>query len=126
MSRPSKVTFPLVGLRVPLTRLKNVVFPAPFGPINPSFSPALTLTSTEETASRPPKYLLKPSISSIGSPLFVSRLRSPQHLRNAGHSLGHEENNGYEHGSEDKRLKGLEGPGDLGQYGEHRSAENGA
>ena len=41
-SRPSNVTVPPSGLRMPSRQLKNVVLPAPFGPISPTISPAST------------------------------------------------------------------------------------
>ena len=49
-SAPSIVMEPLVGrIRPEITRIK-VVLPAPFGPITPTASPALTSSSTPNSA----------------------------------------------------------------------------
>src|SRR5438876_4600040 len=39
---------------MPVTRLKSVVLPAPFGPISPTISPASTSSDTSSTATMPP------------------------------------------------------------------------
>src|SRR5713226_5480241 len=44
-------------MSAPLTRLKRVVFPDPFGPITPRISPASTVKLTSLTAATPPKLL---------------------------------------------------------------------
>src|ERR1700730_16353789 len=41
----------------PVTRLKTVVFPEPFGPINPVMLPVGTESEHESTATTPPKRL---------------------------------------------------------------------
>src|SRR5580765_8015176 len=63
MLSPSKTIEPLVGRRKPLRRLKQVVLPAPFGPIRPTISPLSTLSSTSLTAARPPKNRVSPRVS---------------------------------------------------------------
>src|SRR6266851_4083510 len=50
---------PAVGGRKPLRRLKQVVFPAPFGPMSPTISPSSTARSTRLTAASPPKYFVR-------------------------------------------------------------------
>ena len=70
-SSPIRYTFPLVGVYIPVHILKNVVFPAPFGPMIPKMSPAITFISTFSTAFRPPKYLHKPFDSRIGTLLSI-------------------------------------------------------
>jgi len=42
IARPSKRTSPVSGARKPVTRLKSVVLPAPFGPMSPTIAPAST------------------------------------------------------------------------------------
>ena len=51
-----------------MTTLKNVVFPAPFGPIRPTIERAGMTRSTWLTATRPPKALVTPRASSRGRP----------------------------------------------------------
>src|SRR5215470_8167429 len=55
MSSPSKTIEPRVGRRKPVKRLKQVVLPAPLGPIRPTISPLSTVRSTRLTAASPPK-----------------------------------------------------------------------
>jgi hypothetical protein len=43
MSPPSMLALPLVGLRIVISMLMVVVFPAPFGPKKPKISPCFTL-----------------------------------------------------------------------------------
>src|SRR5437867_2122542 len=54
MSSPSKRTWPLVGLYTPVSMLKNVVLPAPFGPIKLIVEARGIVKSTSSTASKPP------------------------------------------------------------------------
>ena len=49
---------PAVGAKKPLIRLKNVVLPAPFGPITARSSPGSTVIETSSTATRLPKCLV--------------------------------------------------------------------
>src|SRR5262249_31424291 len=63
MFSPSKTIEPRVGRRKPLRRLKQVVFPAPLGPISPTISPLSTLSSTSLTAAKPPKSRVSPWVS---------------------------------------------------------------
>src|SRR5512142_1483043 len=60
-------------------QLKSVVFPAPFGPMRPTISPAATSNDTSEFAASPPKNLLTCLISSSG-------MTSPE---KPGDSFGH-------------------------------------
>ena len=55
---------PAEGGRTPLTTLKHVVLPAPFGPISPTISPCATENVTFRRAFRPPKRRLTWSTSS--------------------------------------------------------------
>ena len=54
MLRPSNSTVPLSAAIWPLSMLKQVVLPAPLGPISASSSPAATLNETSDTACTPP------------------------------------------------------------------------
>src|SRR2546425_735332 len=66
MSSPPKAIVPLVGRMKPLNRLKQVVLPAPFGPMRPTISPWSTMRSTWLTAASPPKCLVRLRASSRG------------------------------------------------------------
>src|SRR6266849_1555511 len=54
--------------------LKNVVFPAPFGPIKLTISPVGTVKSTSSTATRPPNSLRNICVSSSTSCTCVLRV----------------------------------------------------
>ena len=66
MSLPANTIAPLVGGRKPLNRLKQVVLPAPFGPIRPTISPVSTMRLRLLTAARPPKRFDRSRASSSG------------------------------------------------------------
>src|SRR6266849_9518950 len=61
ISRPSKMMRPDVGVSCPVSRLKNVVLPAPLGPITECRAPSWTSRVTALTAVRAPKALVSPS-----------------------------------------------------------------
>ena len=63
---PSSTTRPLVGRYRPVRQLKNVVLPAPLGPISPMISPRWTVKFTESTAVRPPNRMVTFSAARIG------------------------------------------------------------
>src|SRR5262249_46074205 len=63
MLSPSKTIEPRLGRRKPLSRLKQVVLPAPLGPISPTISPLSTVKSTSRTAASPPKSRVSPRVS---------------------------------------------------------------
>jgi hypothetical protein len=52
---PSNTISPAVGVRMPLMRLRTVVFPAPLGPNRLVSVPGSTENATLSTARRPPK-----------------------------------------------------------------------
>src|ERR1700675_4434354 len=54
--------------------LKNVVFPAPFGPIRLTIEPVGTVKSTSSTATRPPNSLRRSSVCSSTSGTGVLRV----------------------------------------------------
>src|SRR3954470_7942562 len=67
MSSFANQTRPFVGLYTPVSMLKNVVFPAPFGPMSETIALAGTLNSTSSTATSPPNSLRRNSVRSSGS-----------------------------------------------------------
>src|SRR4051794_16294792 len=67
MSSFANQTRPFVGLYTPVSMLKNVVLPAPFGPMSETMALAGTLNSTSSTATRPPNSLRRNSVRSSGS-----------------------------------------------------------
>src|SRR5213083_1572728 len=64
MSRPSKTIVPDVGVISPEMRRKNVVLPAPFGPMIERSSPRRTPTDTCLTAMRLPNARVRSRVSS--------------------------------------------------------------
>src|SRR5712692_10846728 len=60
MLRPSKMTAPSVGAKIPVMQLNKVVLPAPLGPMRANTSPFGTSKVTSSTATRPPKRLVTP------------------------------------------------------------------
>src|SRR5213593_2510452 len=68
MSRPFRITAPASGRRWPVTRLKNVVLPAPFGPMIAAIWPRATPSVTPATAWKPSKALRTLRTSSMTHP----------------------------------------------------------
>src|SRR6266545_4094198 len=66
MSRPSKTIRPEVGACCPVSRLKNVVLPAPLGPITECSEPSSTSIVTSLTAVRAPNDLVRRSVLTRG------------------------------------------------------------
>src|ERR1700730_15597691 len=64
-SFPSKKMLPRVGTRNLVSKLKNVVLPAPFGPINAWMWPRRTRKSTPPTATNPLNSFVRPRVSMI-------------------------------------------------------------
>jgi len=56
MSASRYITFPALGLKKPVMRLRQVVLPAPFGPIRLTISPGLIAKLISDSAVRPPKF----------------------------------------------------------------------
>src|SRR5438445_2804071 len=67
MSSPLYVMVPLVAGRKRVSRLKQVVLPAPFGPISAWMVPRITRRSTRFTAMNPRNSFDKPRVSRITS-----------------------------------------------------------
>src|SRR5437763_2004543 len=64
---PSSRISPEVGTSSPVTRLKNVVLPAPLGPMRPWIWPVATVRSTPSRAASPPNRLVSLRTSSRGT-----------------------------------------------------------
>src|SRR2546427_5162239 len=94
MSRPSYVTTPLSAGIAPVTRLKMVVLPAPFGPMKAVINPLSTVTERSRIAWSPPKCLSSPSMwssSPVGAGvkrfllLAAQQTLGPQHREQHQH-----------------------------------------
>jgi len=66
MSWSAKTIVPDVGVRNPVSRLNNVVLPAPLGPTSACIVPSRTTRSTSETARKPRNSLVSARVSSRG------------------------------------------------------------
>jgi hypothetical protein len=66
---PLKRMVPAEGVRNLVSRLKQVVFPAPLGPMSAWMLPAATRRLTFFTATNPRNSFVNPTVSSSGSPL---------------------------------------------------------
>src|SRR6185295_9357234 len=63
---------PAVGLYTPVIMLKNVVLPAPFGPMRLTIDRRGIVKSTSLTATRPPNSFRRPTVSSRRSVICAS------------------------------------------------------
>ena len=78
MSSPSKTILPEVGVRNLVSRLKQVVLPAPFGPISAWIVPRRTRRLTLSTATKPLNSLVRSGVSRMKSEaLMVTLPASP-------------------------------------------------
>src|SRR6202030_714178 len=66
MSLPSKKMRPEVGRSTPVRQLKNVLLPAPFGPMMARTSSRATSKLTADSAAHPPKRTDNSSVFSTG------------------------------------------------------------
>ena len=78
---PLKAIRPLVGVYRPAIMLKNVVLPAPFGPIRLTMERSSMLKSTELTATKPPKRLVTPWAMSSSATMAQARTEAANHGR---------------------------------------------
>src|SRR5688572_6814019 len=87
MSRPSNRMRPRSGAWRPVSRLKQVVLPAPFGPMIPDSRPGAKCRDTSSSTTWCPKRLCRCWASNIAA----------AHLReHAGEALGLEQHHGHE------------------------------
>src|SRR6266566_689751 len=73
MSCPRNSTWPWVGSSWPVSILKKVLLPAPFGPIRQRNSPSSSVKLTLRTARTPPKCMLRSRVCSSGSAIALLR-----------------------------------------------------
>src|SRR5712691_1783056 len=83
MRWPRNQISPDVGASAPTRQEKSVVLPAPFGPMIPKISPAMTSNSIDDRASRPPKRFEIPRTDSSVSGIddFPRRSEEPGRQR---------------------------------------------
>src|SRR6516225_5060119 len=74
MSWPRNNTLPWLGSSWPVSILKNVLFPAPFGPIRQRSSPSASVKLTSLTALTPPKCIERSRVWSSGAVIVLLRL----------------------------------------------------
>src|ERR1700683_4935014 len=67
ISSPSNRTPPLVGRSTPVRQLKNVLLPAPLGPMIARISLRATSKLTSDSALRPPKRTERASVRRMGA-----------------------------------------------------------
>src|SRR5712692_791489 len=72
MSSPAKMIRPAVGRSTPVTQLKNVDLPAPFGPMMARISPGWTAMETLLSAVSPPKRTVRPAVRRSDAPPRLS------------------------------------------------------
>ena len=83
MSSPLKRMRPEVGVRNLVSRLKQVVLPAPFGPISAWMVPRRTCRLTLLTATKPLNSLVSSCVSRMKSPCAHRAASPPEALRQA-------------------------------------------
>src|ERR1700674_6094042 len=82
MSLPLKTMRPRVGVRNLVRRLKQVVFPAPFGPIKACTVPRAMRNDTPATATKPTNSIVRSSVSRITSLLLMADILTVSYFRN--------------------------------------------
>src|SRR6266851_3953773 len=118
--RPRNLTRPPLGGRKPVIRLKQVVFPAPLGPIKPAIVPSSTEKLTSLTAVRPPNRTVRASTSSsdtVRPALTRASPESPQPFR-------HDDDRSHEERAEDHEPRPLGHPQVLGHEREDEGTED--
>src|SRR5579871_3279378 len=76
-SAPATIAVPAVGSSSVVSMRSVVVFPAPFGPRNPTISPAFTSRSTPRTASTSPRLVLNVLASPTAEIIVPPDVRAP-------------------------------------------------
>src|SRR5436190_18479221 len=102
-------------------RLKQVVLPAPLGPIRPTMAPSATAKLTPLTAVRPPNRTVRSSTSSSGTEAPPRPCPSPE----SPQPLGYEHDGDHEKRAEDHQARPLGHAQVLRQQGEEQRAEDG-
>src|SRR5215469_329359 len=122
MSCPRNRTWPRLGSSCPVSILKNVLFPAPFGPIRQRSSPSASVKLMLLTALTPPKYIDRSRVLSSGAAIVLLRslrleaallalpARAQQHLSKTGQrrhqSLRYQQHERDQDNAEDERCVG--------------------
>src|SRR6266581_5118445 len=89
ISRPLYKIWPRVGERKCVSRLKQVVLPAPLGPISAWMRPRLTLRLTSLTATKPLNSFLRPRVSRMmSSAMDAARIQSGRSERERADASG--------------------------------------
>src|SRR3989442_3675834 len=92
IERPRKRTVPASAASCPVRMLKNVVLPAPFGPMSARISPAGSANETSSTAWTPPNDFRTPTTSRTGlvtADDAGNAARERQHERDENHPEHH-------------------------------------
>src|SRR5712691_3867684 len=118
--RPRNLTRPPLGGRKPVIRLKQVVIPAPLGPIKPAIVPSSTEKLTSLTAVRPPNRTVRASTSSRDTAHPALTRASPE----SPQPLWHEDDRGHEERAEDHEARPLRHPQVFGHEREDEGAED--
>jgi hypothetical protein len=92
MSSPLKTMLPPVGRSTPVRQLKNVLLPAPFGPMMARTSSRWTSKLTWDSAASPPKRTVNSSVLRIGADA-TPRLLAGEHMSVTDCALTYEEAN---------------------------------
>src|SRR5215813_4561647 len=122
ISRPAKRMCPASGPRAPVTRLKNVVLPAPFGPMIAWTPPASTVKSSFERTTSFPKLRESPSTASSGT---LTAQREPGQQGRVEQSLWPHEHRGQDQKAVEDLAPVLHPAQELGQHREDRRAGDG-
>ena len=92
ISLPSKMMRPEVGRSTPVRQLKNVLLPAPFGPMMARTSSRWTSKLTWESAANPPKRTVNSSVARTGADA-APRLPAGERMSDTDCTLTYEEAN---------------------------------
>src|SRR5262245_38175784 len=123
MSLPSKRMRPASGPSAPVTILKNVVLPAPFGPMIAWILPASTVRSSFERTTSFPKLRESPSTASSGT---LTAQREPGQQGRVEQSLRPHEHRDQDEKAVEDLAPVLHPAQELGQHREDRRATDGA
>src|SRR6266516_6446083 len=97
ISLPSKMMRPPVGRNTPVRQLKNVLLPAPFGPIMARSSPREASKLICDSAARPPNWTDKSSVLRIGGNAAPRPVAGePVSIEGCARTLGGEGTGGWE------------------------------
>src|SRR5215207_2168492 len=106
MRSPWSVIVPASAGKMPLTRLKSDVLPAPFGPMSPTTRPADSVRSIASATTIPPKRLSSPRTSSMAD--IGGLLRRTPEIPGGDETLRPPEHEYQNEPGEEQPLKGAE------------------